>query len=187
MFEEKIEIYLDQEAELIYQPTWCSVSFEDLFSCIQWKEESINLFGKLISVPRLVAWYGHFNYRYSGIDHPANDFPGPVMELIRKLNNEFQFQADGVLCNLYRNGNDYMGWHRDNESSMDSSIIASVSFGASRTFCWKNTDHSQKGSIKLQDGSLLLMKNMQQHWKHALKQEKKIEEARINLTFRKKK
>ena len=91
------------------------------------------------------------------------------------------------LVNLYRDGQDSNGWHADNEKELgENPIIASVSFGAERFFHMKHRyDKSQKLKIKLENGSLLLMKGKtQHHWLHQIPKTKKKVGERINLTFR---
>ena len=79
-----------------------------------------------------------------------------------------------------------MGWHADDEKSIvPNSTIASVSLGAERIFHFKHKQTKQLIKIKLEHGSLLLMKGeTQHHWLHALPKTTKVEAARINLTFR---
>jgi alkylated DNA repair dioxygenase AlkB len=44
-----------------------------------------------------------------------------------------------VLANLYRDGNDTMGWHSDDEPELGAQpIIASLSLGATRKFVLKS-------------------------------------------------
>jgi alkylated DNA repair dioxygenase AlkB len=67
---------------------------------------------------------------------------------------------------------------------MDSSLIASASFGGKRSFRFRNKMSGQTISMELHDRSLLLMFNMQQEWQHALPKSKRAMQPRINLTFR---
>jgi alkylated DNA repair dioxygenase AlkB len=89
--------------------------------------------------------------------------------------------------NYYRDGKDSNGWHADNEKELGTNpTIASLSFGAARTFQLKhNTIKENKKSILLEHGSLLLMKGPTQHfWKHQIPKTAKPTGPRINLTFR---
>ena len=91
-----------------------------------------------------------------------------------------------VLINLYRNGQDSNGWHADNEKELgENPIIASVSFGATRTFKLRSMEGTEKYSVALRAGSLLLMgKQIQYQFKHCIPKEPKITKPRVNLTFR---
>jgi alkylated DNA repair dioxygenase AlkB len=87
---------------------------------------------------------------------------------------------------LYHDGDVGMGWHSDDEKSIErNSAIASVSFGAERRFSFKHKQSKETISVLLENGSLLLMKDLtQKNWLHGLPKSTKITLARINLTFR---
>jgi alkylated DNA repair dioxygenase AlkB len=49
---------------------------------------------------------------------------------------------------LYRNGNDYVGWHADNEPELGGQpFIASLMFGAERQFEFRHKKSSENGRI----------------------------------------
>ena len=91
------------------------------------------------------------------------------------------------MLNLYQNGSEGIGWHSDDEKSIEkNSSIASLSFGAERKFSFKHKQTKQTISLVLEHGSLLIMKDATQtNWLYNLPKSKKITEPRINLTFRK--
>lgn len=169
---------------LVYYPSFFS---QDLFVPLQdqlnWQQNEIVIFGKKYLEPRLTAWYG-LPYQYSSIQWPQQDFVPVLDEVKKRLESELSFSFNSVLANFYRDGNDAMGWHRDNEKEMDQRIIASVSFGAERIFKVKSRITGEKLDVKLESGSLLVMENFQTNWMHAIPRSKKIAEPRINLTFR---
>ena len=88
--------------------------------------------------------------------------------------------------NLYHDGNEGMGWHSDDEKSIEgNSAIASLSFGAERKFSFKHKQTKETISVLLENGSLLLMEDeTQKNWLHGLPKSTKITLPRINLTFR---
>jgi len=91
------------------------------------------------------------------------------------------------LLNYYRDGNDSVAWHSDNEDELGKHpVVASVTFGQVRSFDIRNKkDHSQKYSVKLEDGSYLLMKgDLQENWEHRIPKSTKPMKERVNLTFR---
>jgi alkylated DNA repair dioxygenase AlkB len=109
--------------------------------------------------------------------------------LNNELNNELKplFNFNSVLCNYYRNGQDSMGFHSDNEKELGQNpCIASINFGESRRFIFRRRDDaSVKHELLLTHGSLLVMSGaMQHHWVHAVPKEPKRTKPRINLTFR---
>ena len=62
---------------------------------------------------------------------------------------------NGLLLNFYRNGADSMGWHADDEPELGiNPVIASVSFGETRTFQFKHKENAAlKSQIDLENGS----------------------------------
>ena len=87
---------------------------------------------------------------------------------------------------MYHTGEEGMAWHSDDEKSLrKNTAIASLSFGAERKFSFKHKQTKESVSFILRNGSLLVMKDATQtNWLHRLPPTKKINSARINLTFR---
>lgn len=175
---------INQDGELFYQPNFLNHSYlEKLINEIHWRQNEIKIYGKTYLEPRLTAWFGP-QYKYSSIQWEAAEMPEFIEDWNNHLSNECDFDFNAVLINYYRNGQDAMGWHRDNEKEIDSTCIASLSFGASRIFKVRHKLNRETQSILLEDKSLLLMKNMQSKWEHSLPRSAKIHQERINLTFR---
>jgi len=88
--------------------------------------------------------------------------------------------------NLYHDGDEGMAWHSDDEKTLaKNAAIASFSFGAERKFSFKHKHTKETVSLVLENGSLLVMKGATQtNWLHRLPPTKKIQEPRVNLTFR---
>jgi alkylated DNA repair dioxygenase AlkB len=157
---------------------------------IEWRQEYLTIFGKTHPTPRLTAWYGeaHCIYKYSG--HTC--LPLPWTAQLLSIKNQVEQLASGhtfncVLLNYYRDGRDKMGWHADDEKELGHNpVIASVSFGATRRFDFKHkVQREEKFSFDLHSGSVLIMQgDLQHHWLHQLPAQKRIQEPRINLTFR---
>jgi len=182
------------DAEVIYYPHFFDKEeadsiYTELISEIPWQQDDIRLFGKTHPQPRLTALFGNEGkpYSYSNIKMQ----PHPWNLLLQKIKSKVESISDTnfttVLLNQYRDGKDSNGWHADNEKELGTNpIIASLSFGAERTFQLKhNYDKDQKKSILLEHGSLLLMKGTTQlFWKHQIPKTAKPIAPRINLTFR---
>ncbi len=163
--------------------------FHLLKSEINWQVKEIKLFGKMIKQPRLVAFYGDDNvtYKYSGMVNTAMPWTTTLLAIKQKVKTEFDLDFNSCLANLYRTGNDSMGWHQDNEKVLGQNpTICSVTFGAKRPFQLKHiTDKNQRLEIELNAGSLLIMAGSTQHfYKHQIPKTKKIIGERLNLTFR---
>ena len=92
-----------------------------------------------------------------------------------------------VLLNRYRDGNDNMGWHSDEDIPRygEDPHICSVSFGAERVFrLRRNSDHTEQVYFTLGGGAVLLMHGKtQKFWQHSLPKRSGALE-RMNLTFR---
>jgi alkylated DNA repair dioxygenase AlkB len=107
------------------------------------------------------------------------------------LENELGWRFNSVLLNRYRNGDDAMGWHADDEAALQPEApIASVSLGASRSLRFRPTPGGAVVglpplALDLADGDLLVMDPpTQRHWQHALPRRRRVATERINLTFR---
>lgn len=164
--------------------------FEDLKKERFWESAEVKIFGRLRPQPRLSAWVADESvlYTYSGLTLPRNDWIGPLRVLKNALEHDFKNPFNSVLLNYYRNGNDSMGWHQDNEQVLGVyPVIASVSLGSERIFKMKHIDSERKSDIhfNLSAGDLLLMKGAtQEFWRHSLPKTSKPAGERINLTFR---
>jgi alkylated DNA repair dioxygenase AlkB len=147
-----------------------------------WQQETLRLYGRAVRVPRLVAWYGDggLNYRYSGIDHRCSGWLPELAALRDRLAAEHGLHSNLVLLNRYRDGADYMGWHRDAETG-HGRCIASVSLGATRRFLLRRREQQRAERLDLGHGSLLLM---DARVRHALPRTRRPVGERINLTFR---
>ena len=163
--------------------------FNQLFTEIRWKQEPIKIFGKEVMQPRLTAWYGDItrSYAYSGITMAPNHWIHPLLEIKTTADQLSGAASTSALMNLYRDGNDGLGWHRDNEKVLGPApTIASVSLGAIRTFQLRDyKDKNNLISIDLEPGSVVIMKGESQKvWEHRVPKSAKKHGARINITFR---
>ncbi len=73
---------------------------------IDWRQESARLMGRSIQIPRLSAWYGTAGYRYSGIMHALQPLTEELQELQAVVEDLAGLSFNGVLLNLYRDGQD---------------------------------------------------------------------------------
>lgn len=162
--------------------------FNKLLSDIDWKQESMNMYGKQVLFPRLTAWYGDNDkaYSFSGIKLDPKIWSKELIEIKEKIETISEVKFNSVLLNRYRSGNDSISWHTDAEKELGQNpIIASISFGAKRNFQLRHKETKEKLDIELTNGSLLVMKGELQHfWQHQIPKTKKEITERINLTFR---
>ncbi|NNF67181.1 MAG: alpha-ketoglutarate-dependent dioxygenase AlkB [Gammaproteobacteria bacterium] len=159
---------------------------------LAWRCDPITIYGKTVLQPRLTAWIADdgIDYRYSGITMTPEPWT-PVMESIRReVQRAANCEFNSVLVNLYRDGNDYMGWHRDNEPELGQQpVIASLSLGATRFFDLRHRSYRDNKlpvqRYTLNTGDLLIMRGRtQEEWQHRVPKQKKILQSRINLSFR---
>lgn len=193
--EKTVEVISLQDGEILFMrnfftPSEAKTYFDLLQNNINWKQEEVKFYGKIFPIPRKTAWYGYegFNYSYSGINCYPEIWTKELMEIKYKI-ERFIPDEDftSVLLNLYSNGNDKMGWHSDDEKELGKNpTIASVSLGETRRFDIKHKQNPELHfKFELTSGSLLIMRGaLQHHWIHQIPTQKKVKNARINLTFR---
>lgn len=183
--------YQDLEIDL-YQTIECDQKkdlwFESCLHNLNWEAGLIKIFGKTHQIPRLQAWYADdgINYKYSGKKLQRHDWNNTLLEIKKIIESITSFKFNSVLANLYRDGNDSMGLHSDDEKELGKNpVIASLSLGESRDICFKHKKNKSSLVIPQTSGQLLVMSGMtQEYWKHEIKKTKKIKKPRINLTFR---
>ena len=194
-FEDQIQYstsYKQLEIEYIkdfFNKNESDILFNLLKKDIEWKQDFIQMYGKSYPLPRLTAWYGDKNkrYTYSGITMKPLSWTRELLKIRRKLEVFSQQEFNSVLLNYYRSGNDSGSWHSDDEEELGKlPIIGSLSFGGVRRFRFRNKRNKNLSqTYELQNGSLLLMKGAtQKFWEHEVPKTKKKVKGRINLTFR---
>lgn len=187
------------DAELYYWPDLVPAAdahchFHALRDTITWRQDTIVIAGKRIAVPRLNAWYGdsHAVYTWSGIRFESLPWMPLLAQLrdtvVQRITADTGMRAtfNSVLANYYRDGNDSVAWHADDEPELGRNpLIASFSLGATRRFCMRHVTLKQRFELPLPAGSLLLMVGTtQHHWQHQVPKEKAVTAGRVNLTFR---
>ena len=179
----EIDLYQDKRLEE-KKDLW----FESCLHDLDWETGFITIFGKTHQIPRLQAWYADnkIEYTYSGKKLQRHDWNNLLLEIKEKIENITSFKFNSVLANLYRDGNDSMGLHSDDEKELGKNpVIASLSLGETREIYFKHKNKKLNLVIPQASGQLLLMHGKtQQYWKHEIKKTKKIKKPRINLTFR---
>lgn len=154
-----------------------------------WRQERITVYGKPYLQPRLSAWFGDLSYSYSGIRLQPLPWTPLLQQLRQQVEGLTGREFNTVLLNYYRDGNDSMGLHSDNERELGRRpAIASLSLGATRDFVLKHRFRKDLKTVKLPlaAGSLLLMQGDTQHyWRHGINKLRRPCGPRINLTFRK--
>jgi len=182
-------------AELLFDPVFLPAAeatalLAQLTAEVAWEQRAIRLFGQEIPQPRLTAWYGDpdARYTYSGLAWEPRPWTAALRALRQRVEAATGARFNSVLLNQYRDGRDSMGWHADDESELGPApAIASLSLGATRRFRLRARPGPRPAplSLDLPGGSLLLMRGpTQQHWQHALPKTSRPVGPRLNLTFR---
>lgn len=155
----------------------------------EWVQPEIKFGSRVVASPRLAAWHGDPRavYTYSGIRNSPAPWTETLQEIRTYLMNAIGIQFNSVLLNYYRDGNDSMGWHRDNERELgEEPVIASISLGEKRRFQMQHVKHKQqRWEVELGHGSALIMAGRTQtFWRHCVPKTKVQKTVRVNLTFR---
>ncbi|MES2709301.1 MAG: alpha-ketoglutarate-dependent dioxygenase AlkB [Verrucomicrobiota bacterium] len=155
---------------------------------VPWRSDEVVLFGKRHITARKVAWYGDggLNYRYSGSTKTPLAWTGDLLALKALAEELSGAPCNSCLLNLYHSGAEGMGWHSDDESSLEREApIVCLSLGAERNFRFRHRQLPLKAEISLEAGSLLVMRGeTQRHWQHTIPKMARVPGPRISLTFR---
>ena len=183
---------------LRHWPAWLAPSaaaelLERLQLEVPWKQEAITLYGRRHLLPRLTCWMADpgCGYRYSGLSNVIEPWSPATAELRLALEQLTGWRFNSLLLNRYRDGRDAMGWHADDEPELDPAApIASLSLGAARDFRLRPRPRPASApgkpfNLELAHGDLLLMEPPTQlWWQHALPRRLRLQQERLNLTFR---
>ncbi|MFA7553545.1 MAG: alpha-ketoglutarate-dependent dioxygenase AlkB [Spongiibacteraceae bacterium] len=181
------------DADIHYYPQFLAEpqsTYQTLLKEIQWRQDTIRIYGKPLLIPRLNAWYGDREaaYSYSGLTMKPLPWTPCLQALKQQLETYLNVQFNSVLLNHYRDGNDSVAWHSDDEPELGTApIIASLSLGATRRFSLRSLVNKTAAPlhIDLEPGSLLVMQGSTQRcWQHQVAKTTQPTEGRINLTFR---
>ena len=170
------EFYSRQEADAL---------FASLQANVAWKQEH-GRFNRLF--PRLTALYADAGlvYTYSGVTYPALTWTPELDALRRRVEAAAGAPLNSVLLNRYRDGQDSIGFHADDEPELGTNpVVPSLSLGAVRRFVLRHRMSKRRIEYDLAHGSLLIMAGTLQHfWDHGLPKTALAVGERINLTFR---
>ena len=165
-------------------------TYEELLE-YPWKQEKLTMYGKTFDEPRMVMWYGPHTYVYAGKANKPMKMTPLLIDLgelaaatiAKELDEKVEFNS--VFCNFYKDGDNYIGWHKDDEPGMTSPIIASISLGATRDFQVRRDSDKETWTWALALGDLVVMYgDCQDNYKHQLPKRQKVKTPRINLTYR---
>ncbi len=179
---------------VLFPDLFAEAEARKLFRALQdgliWRQENVFLFGREFPQPRLIAWHGDpgCSYTYSGLTLDPEPWTSELRVIRDRAGGRCGAHFNCVLVNLYRDGNDSVGWHCDDEPAMGPEpTIASVSLGAPRAFQLRHKTRRELPTVEVElaNGSLLVMAGAtQDRWRHCVPKRRGVHEPRINLSFR---
>ncbi|BCU02743.1 dioxygenase [Pandoravirus japonicus] len=175
-------------------------AMDDLRREVVTRQGQVRVYGKVLDEARLTAYHVRRQwadprladrpYIYSGKAMAgAPDFT-PVLERLCCRVEDALGKPRGtytaVLINEYRDGNDHISWHSDDEHSIDRTDIASLSLGATRDFKMRDkADHALQVTFPLGPGDVVHMHGRcQDLYQHQVPKRARVNDVRLNLTFR---
>ncbi|KAA1159206.1 MULTISPECIES: alpha-ketoglutarate-dependent dioxygenase AlkB [Pseudoalteromonas] len=164
----------------------------DLFYYLQknlrWQQPDVTVYGKTGPIPRLQCFMSDLNieYGYSSSKQIVEPWDELLLNMRRRLEAHLNQPLNSLLVNYYRDGNDTMGWHSDDEIELgDKPTIVCVSLGADRILKLKHKASNKVTDLKLQSGSCLIMNgHSQRDYQHAIPKQTTLAHPRISLTYR---
>ena len=180
-------------SRVVYVPHYLAATDADrllswMMAHTPWQAEAPRIFGKAHEVRRRTCSYGSpgLVYRYSGLDRVALPWPDEMQSHLDRLRLAFAANFNFALCNLYVDGDAYIGRHSDDERDIvrDSPIVG-LSLGSSREFVLYQKGGGPVAKVLLEHGSIVAMLGAtQRQLQHAVPKRKRVREPRINVTFR---
>ena len=182
---------LPVDGETFYLPQFLDNSDTTMQKIIEetdWEHRTIKLFGKKVLQPRLTCWMADkdTSYKYSQTTFLPTPWTKTMSALRKRVSRFLNQNYNSALLNLYRDQQDSMGLHCDNERELGTfPCIASLSFGATRQIIFRHKSSKEKVSFMLEAGSLLVMSgSTQDSWKHEVPKQRTQIGPRLNATFR---
>lgn len=179
---------IDQE-DFLYLPDFLQESIKfipEIEKYLEFEYHNIKIFGKEIKEPRSTSFLSTepMEYTYSGIARAGLPYPDIIQKIQDQIEKKTKCQFNSCLINSYKNGDEYMGWHKDNEPELGKNPnVACISLGAERDFQFRSSE--KQFEINLKSGSLFLMRNsFQTKYKHQIPKRLKVKEKRLSLTYR---
>lgn len=193
---------LDCDSTMLFREAEADQLFQEMESTIEYntgKLAKVRMYGKWMNISRKRAAFGEegLTYTFSGNTIPARPWEPVVLKIKKAVESalDYKWSFNFVLVNRYKDGNDHIGEHRDDEKDLDRQApIASVSLGQERDFVFKHKDARGKYktrpdlktlTVRLKKGTLFVMNPpTNDYWYHSLPIRKSAHGPRINLTFR---
>lgn len=157
----------------------------------EWKRQKV--WNNECAVPRGMYVCGDYpgeKYRYSKIMldiHEWSDGVDGLRDSIKQLDFGLgvSLHYDTCLMNYYRDGNDYVAYHSDDEALGLMNGVVTVSLGESRRFLLKHKETGKVTETLLRSGDLAAMLGeCQNDYHHSIPKGANVRGGRISLTYR---
>ena len=169
---------IDEHSWIELVPGWMSgpgVLFDALANAVPWKQHYRRMFDQTFLEPRMTAEYRDLR----GVPHQA------VRDAAAALSARYGVTYDSVWLNLYRDGRDSTGWHRDRFSCRRPICIVPVlSLGATRRFLLKPRHGGDSIAYAPRSGDLIVMGGRcQEDWVHGVPKAPGAAGGRVSVNF----
>jgi alkylated DNA repair dioxygenase AlkB len=171
-------IALDGGSWVEVVPGWMSGSrilLERLATSVPWQQHDRRLFEQTFREPRMTAEY-----------RSLRNLPDQALtDAVSVLSQHYGVIYDSLWLNLYRDGRDSTGWHRDRFSCRRPECIVPVlTLGATRRFLIRPRSGGNSVAFKPGSGDLIVMGGRsQQDWVHGVPKDPGNAEPRISINF----
>ena len=157
---------------------WISGSeelFARLSSDVPWREHHRRVYGQWFLEPRLTHEYRDLR----NVPHPQ------LIDAARILSVHYGREYDSLWLNLYRDGRDSTGWHRDHFSCRRPDCVVPVlTLGSARPFLIKPRQGGTSVRFRPRSGDLIVMGGRsQEDWLHGVPKIVEPIGARISVNF----
>lgn len=197
MSQTKQTIKLSDDSWVDFWADFCpDLTIETALIGIELQQQYYKFGGKPVPAPRLTAWQADSGrcYTYSRNTLVASGWQKQIKTLSNIVSSRTELKFNSCLLNYYRDGNDSISWHADDEPEVgpteDDRWVASISLGQTRLFVLRALNpysrYPNEHKFSLPHGSLLVMRGRtQSEFQHAVPKEYFINMGpRLNLTFR---
>jgi alkylated DNA repair dioxygenase AlkB len=169
---------LDQTSWVELVPAWLRGGdelLELLVQAVPWQQHHRRLFDQVFLEPRLTAQYRSLR----DVPHRA------LADAASALSDHYGVVYDNLWLNLYRNGRDSTGWHRDRFSCRRPECIVPVlTLGAARRFLLKPRAGGSSLGFEPHCGDLIVMGGRcQEDWVHSVPKGDPDMGVRISVNF----
>lgn len=176
-----LSIVNDESGRIVYYPAVFSLEeskriFLQLSVRTLWNQDTMRMYDRLVSVPRLTAAY-----------HDMRTLPEVLRVVKARTERTVSFEFNAVSLNYYRDGNDSVAWHNDHaEELIEQGAVALASFGATRQMLLRTKNRPRRVcACDLEAGSVLVMSGRtQQFWEHHVPKLPLPTAARISVALR---